>query len=110
MSHWNNRVFKKFVKYPESMSDVGEGGLGGEWTFSIRETYYNDNGDITMYSDEPRPAFGETLDGLKWSLERMLEACDKEVLDVDTIVLAKNDYDDIEDDDDELDDNFEDES
>ena len=88
MSHWNHRVFKKFVKFPDS-EEV-------EWTYCIRETYYNSEGDVTMHSDEPRPAFGEDLEGLKWSLRKMLEACDKEVLDEDKIVYAKNDFDNEE--------------
>lgn len=88
---WNHRVFKQFTKYPDSMSDEGD---GGEWTFSIRETYYNDKGEITMFSNDPRPAFGDTLYSIKWTLQMMLEACNKEVLDIDNIVLAKNDFED----------------
>ena len=93
MSHWNHRVFKKFVKYHDSED--------GEWTFNIRETYYNSEGEITMHSNEPRPALSEDLEGLKWTLRKMLEACDKEVLDEDKMVYAKNDFDNDDDDDDD---------
>jgi hypothetical protein len=86
---WNHRVFKKFIPYGDD--DHGDG-PSGEWVYSIRETYYNKDGEITMHSNEPRPAFGEDLEGLKWCLQKMLEACDQEVIDLDKIEYAKNDW------------------
>jgi hypothetical protein len=94
MSHWNNRIFKEYQKYGNNAkgNPILMDGKDGEWSYSVRETYYNDEGEVTMFSDAPRPAFGEDLKGIKWSLTKMLEACDKEVLDVN-MKLAKTDFD-----------------
>jgi len=87
MSHWNNRVIKKFRPY----NIKGMEGKG-EWEFSIRETYYNEADEVTMHSKEARPATGESLKELKESLQRMLRCCDEEVLDEDKIVYGKPDF------------------
>ncbi|MGB4898947.1 MAG: hypothetical protein WBP57_11060 [Ignavibacteria bacterium] len=56
--------------------------------FGICEVYYNDKGDITFTSENFIEPYGETLEDLKWSFDKMKEAFDKEVLDLDTIVYS----------------------
>lgn len=67
MAHWNHRVVKE--KYDN-----------GEEYYSIRECHYNDDGSIYAYSAEARPAYGETLEDLRWTLEHMLKSLDAPVL------------------------------
>ena len=67
MPYWNHRVVKE--KY-----------LNREELFSIRECHYNDDGTIYGYSKEARPAWGETIEELRWTLEHMLACLDKPIL------------------------------
>lgn len=83
MVHWNYRIVKRAYVY-----DDGE----KEWEFSIRETYYNDAGEITAFSAEPRALTGETLEYLKENLERCLRAIEKPILEEDGFVFAKDGY------------------
>jgi len=84
---------KRFTKYPKSFKVDGVE-MVGEWDYSIRETYYNEDGEITMHSNDARPAFGDSLEGIKETLTLMLRACEKEVVDLETLEYAKNDFED----------------
>lgn len=65
---WNYRV----------MRHVGD---GEEW-LGIHEVYYDDNGKPNGHTeDEIAPTSDEGVDGLRWVLDRMMEALDKPVLD-----------------------------
>lgn len=64
---WNHRVVRAVQN--------------GEEGYSIREVFYNDDGSISMWTKDPIDPYGETLDGLRLTLERMLECLDKPVLD-----------------------------
>ena len=76
---WNHRVVKKICPYT------------GEAIYEIREAYYfNDKHESKQnISDDEIPSsytinaiapMGETIDDLKWVLNKMLEACDKPVI------------------------------
>ncbi len=67
MSHWNYRVLKK--------DDL----------FAIHSVYYDEDGKIVGWSQQPDPVIDEDLDYLKTQLTLMLEATEKEVIDLDTI-------------------------
>ena len=56
--------------------------------YGVVEAYY-ENGDIVGVTGFITP-YGEGLSGLKWSLEKMLEACDKEVLNLDDMEGEKD--------------------
>jgi len=63
MSYWNYRVVEKNTSY------------------SIHEIYYDEDGNITMWSAESIIAYGEgCVKDLKADLEYMLEACSKPIL------------------------------
>lgn len=82
---WNYRVGYKKLKVDIDLSnDVYE-----EDCFGIVETYYNDQGEIYATTEQFVEPYGETLEELKWSFEKMKEAFDKPVLDLDTIVYAE---------------------
>lgn len=51
--------------------------------YGVVEAYYED-GKIVGVTDFTSP-YSEDVEGLKWSLEKMLEAFDKEVLDLSVI-------------------------
>lgn len=84
MGHWNHRVVRKVLS-------CGSSYLG------IHEAYYDDNGKVWSITTDPTDAQveekdsflpdlpGETVEDLKKVLQRMLEACDKPVLDADSI-------------------------
>jgi predicted RNase H-like HicB family nuclease len=66
---WNFRVVKK------------KGDLG----YGIHEVFYKDNGDIEAVTQDPVEPLGETFEELKKDLQRMLDACKKEVIDYDRL-------------------------
>ncbi len=68
--HWNHRVMRHV--------DKKNGGV----YFAIHETYYGvegESGDI--WTEQPVAVIGESVDGLRQTLERMLKALDKPVLE-----------------------------
>jgi len=67
MSHWNYRVLKK--------DDL----------FALHSVYYDDDGKIVGWSQNPDPVIDEDFDYLRTQLALMLEALDEEVVDLDTI-------------------------
>lgn len=81
MSAWNYRVVKHVTELP---------GYGEETWYSVHEHHFNvedeedelfpEIGSITINRMAPS---GESVDELKRELERMLKACDKEVLNFD---------------------------
>ena len=70
VSTWNHRVMR-------SESD-------GETSYGVHEVYYDDDGSITFWTLNPVAAVGDTVDDLQEELLRMLAACAKNPLDVET--------------------------
>ena len=88
---WNYRVSKKRLTV-DILKDEVTGEVVDSYSedqFGICEVYYNDKGDITFTSENFIEPYGETLEELKWSFDKMKEAFDKEVLDLDNIVYVK---------------------
>jgi hypothetical protein len=82
MSHWNYRVIHRKVSAVNGYD---------EDTYSIHEVYYNDNGDIYAFSQEPVQAWSDTVVGLKWVLEKFQEAYNKPVLNYENLLsVIKN--------------------
>lgn len=75
MSHWNYRVCKETYKIntPEA-----------EEYYSIREVYY-DGDKITAVSESVSGISGYTVDEIKFSLEKMQLALNKDIVDVDKL-------------------------
>lgn len=73
---WNYRVCKE--TFPE------------DDYYSIREVYYNNNGEITAVTEDAVGVSGYTIDEMKFSLEKMNLALNKDVVDLNTIVFASN--------------------
>jgi hypothetical protein len=67
MGHWNYRILKK-------------AGL-----FAIHSVYYDDEGEIRGWSENPDPVIDEDIEYLKTQLALMLEATGKEILELETI-------------------------
>lgn len=72
---WNYRVTKrihnhKYLHEPETL-------------FEIREVYYDENGDISGIAETP-DIISDSVDGLKSTLNRMLENCEKPIIDYNT--------------------------
>ncbi len=72
---WNYRVVKTVTKIPLGDMDI---------SYGIHEVYYDENGDIVNISESLAHPLSDDLEGLKWSLERMMEACNKPVIDYNT--------------------------
>lgn len=67
---WNHRIIKR-------TSD-------GEVVYEMCEAYYNDAGNLCGITTDAISPYGDSVDGdfgLRWVLQKMLEACDKPVLD-----------------------------
>jgi len=72
---WSYRVVKTVTKIPLGNIDI---------SYCIHEVYYDENGDIVNISESLAHPLSDDLEGLKWSLERMMEACNKPVIDYNT--------------------------
>ena len=87
---WNYRVAKKRLTV-DILKDEVTGEVVDSYSenqFGICEVYYNDEGKITSTTERFIEPCGETLEDLKWSFDKMKEAFDKEVLDLDTVVYS----------------------
>ena len=69
---WNHRVVRT----------VHQSARGERVTYAIHEVHYPHQGDDTpvAMTENPVAPVAESLDGLRWTLTRMLEALDKPVL------------------------------
>ncbi len=65
---WNYRIMKRKIDH-------------STYEFGIYEVYYDDNGIIKGCTENSLTPTTESLDDLKFELELMKEAFDKEVLD-----------------------------
>ena len=82
---WNYRVCKRVSSYKVDLSnDVYE-----EDQFGICEVYYNDEGEIAFTSENFIEPYGETLEDLKRSFDKMKKAFELPVVDLDNIVYAE---------------------
>ena len=72
----NYRAFKSVYHNNEYSDET-------ETLFEIREVFYDENGDISSIADPP-DVFAYSLEGLKWTLNKMLESCDKPIVDYNT--------------------------
>ena len=68
MSHWNHRVMRRVYPNDEVM-------------YQIYEVFYNADGSIWGFTNDPVDPCGETVEEVRESLERMLRALDRPVLD-----------------------------
>lgn len=72
---WNYRITKeikrhKYLHEPETI-------------YGIREVYYDENGDIVNMA-EMTDVISDSVDGMKDILTKMLEGCDKPLIDYNT--------------------------
>lgn len=80
---WNYRVCKRTYrdeKYEET-------------TYAIHEAYYNKNGEIYAITENGVSIIGEDVEDLGLAYERMGKAFEKDIIDMDNIVYAKDDFD-----------------
>lgn len=54
--------------------------LDKDGTFSVREVYYNKADEVRGWTVEPVAATGESVLDLRTDLRRMLDACDRAIL------------------------------
>ena len=73
MNHWNHRVVRRNYKgaYPETL-------------YSIHETFYGLDGELPVFTTDPSDVSGESVGELRQTLQWMLKALDKPVLDYET--------------------------
>jgi hypothetical protein len=73
---WSYRVVKQVTKIPLGDTDI---------SYGIHTVYIDENGDIVNISEKPSYVISDDMEGLKWNLESMILACDKPVIDYNTI-------------------------
>ncbi len=71
---WNYRVVKKVTKIPLGETDI---------TYEIHDVYYDKNLDNPSIGKISLP-LSDDAEGLRWTLEKKLEACKKPVIDYNT--------------------------
>lgn len=67
MGHWNYRVTYDDDVLPH---------------YEVREVYYDDDGAVAGWTEQPMAPFGENLDELRDDLAKMQEALNRPVLDI----------------------------
>lgn len=78
MSHWNHRAIIERHTHPDGTVET---------QIAIHEVYYDDESQIVGWAKSAASASADDLDGLRITLERMLEALGKPVLDPETVEL-----------------------
>ena len=73
---WNYRICKEVI-CPDTDYE--------ETLFSLREVYYDSEGNITGYTANPVGLVSESLDGFKDTLSKIQIAINKEVIDLDSL-------------------------
>lgn len=77
MSYWNYRVVEKNITEKVDCSEVEY----DTTCYSIHEIYYDEDGNITMWSeDNISPYGGGCVKDLEVDIKFMLEACSKPIL------------------------------
>ena len=71
---WEYRVVQKVTKIPLGETDI---------TYEIHDVYLDESLDIVNIGRLSFP-MGDDVESLQWSLERMMEACKKPVIDYNT--------------------------
>jgi hypothetical protein len=77
---WSYIVVKQVTKIPLGDIDI---------SYTIHEAYTDENGDIVNISEKPSYVIGDDTESLKWQLERMMLACDKPVIDYNTLEIEE---------------------
>ena len=91
MTHWNHRVVKEK--------------LGDEDWYSVREVFYNDDGSIYAYTDDPVDIVGNSVEDLRKYTQWVLNCLDKDILidgevefiDPDEIEAKEKGFETVED-------------
>lgn len=73
---WNYRVVKYVTAIPLGDRDI---------TYAIHAVYYDDNGEIANISERPEHPMSDDLEGLQRTLSKMIEACNKPIIDYNTV-------------------------
>ncbi len=81
MSHWNHRVIKKTFENDEEQ-------------YGIHEVFYNDDGTIFCYTQDPVEAACESMDALREYLQWMLKCLDEDILVDGEVEFVNDDSDD----------------
>ena len=76
MGHWNHRVMRHVEFSPVQRQEV-------VW-YAIHEVYYNDDGEVNGWKENPDYARGDDLEDLTAYLGLMTEALKHPVLDYET--------------------------
>lgn len=74
MSSWDYRVVRSVFRIPGADRD--------EVSFGLHETYYDDAGKPTSCTEDAVDVSSETVEGLRWVLDRMIEALAKPILEM----------------------------
>ena len=86
MATWNHRVVRKRDAHCED-----------EFYYEIHEAHYNDDGELCAITEKSIAPYGNDIEGLKWTLEHMLKACEQPILIDGEIEYAPwGDEDDVE--------------
>jgi hypothetical protein len=80
---WNYRVVKKVNKIPILLKKNNPSMDDFDITYEIHDVYYDESLDIVNIGRISFP-MGDDVESLQWSLERMMEACKKPVIDYNT--------------------------
>lgn len=84
MGHWNYRVCKETYNKGTDFEEIG---------FTVREAYYNSDNSMWGLTDGLRGAYGDSVEDLKDGITKMMQAFDRSVVDVDTVVFSSMESD-----------------
>lgn len=79
---WNYRICKETYK-----TDFGEEII----SFSLREVYYNNEGNIIGVTSNAVGLVADSVEEFSSNFDKVKEAINKEVIDLDTLVFERDD-------------------
>ena len=90
--HWDHRVLKHKLDEKHLPDDEYPDGY---WR-GIHEVYYDEDGKPSMYTSDAISVTGNNKNGLKWTLDKMLECLEKDELDAELDFPYSEDEDVLE--------------
>ena len=80
MAYWNTRVVRRHIVW-----NYYEGTVASGYLYEIHEVYYDKDGKIEMWSENPIGIYSSTKDGINDILKQINDALKRTVLEIDSI-------------------------
>lgn len=77
---WNYRLCREIYQPGTEHEEV---------MLTFREVYYDDSGRVIAHSENPVAIYGETVEDIKFALEKMQQSLNKDILDISDLFTSR---------------------